>query len=57
MTIEHPDKMNVRALINDSLEFLIKESIYYRSNNENLSQDKRLIAWQIDWDNGKIHIP
>lgn len=57
MTIENPDKMHVRAHINDSLEFLIKESIYYRSNNENISEDNRLIAWQMETDSGKIHIP
>jgi hypothetical protein len=51
------NKMLVRALINDSLEFLIKESIYYRSYNENLVQNKRSIAWHIEWDNGKIYIP
>lgn len=56
MTIEI-DKMHVRSVVTDSLEFLIKESIYYRANNENLNPDNRLVAWQIEWDNGKIHIP
>lgn len=56
MNIENANKMNIRALINDSLEFLIKESIYYRSNNENLSEDNRLVSWQIDSDNGKLYI-
>lgn len=51
------NKMSVRALINDSLEFLIKESIYYRSNSENLLNAKRLIAWQMDHENGKVFIP
>lgn len=57
MTTQKPDKMHVRARINDLLEFLIKESIYYRSNNENISQNNRLIAWHIEMDSGKIHIP
>lgn len=57
MTAQKPDKMHVRARINDLLEFLIKESIYYRSNNENISQNNRLIAWHIEMDSGKIHIP
>lgn len=51
------NKMSVRALINDSLDFLIKESIYYRSNNENLISGNRLIAWQRDDENGKVFIP
>ncbi len=57
MKMENPDKMHVRAHINDSLEFLIRESIYYRSNNENISEDNRLIAWHMEADSGKIHIP
>ena len=56
MTIEI-DKMHVRSVVTDSLEFLIKESIYYRTNNENLITNNRLVAWQIEMDNGKIHIP
>ena len=51
------DKMQIRAFINDSLEFYIKESIYYRSNNEKFFQEERLVVWQSGKDNGKIHIP
>jgi hypothetical protein len=57
MTVENPDKMHVRAHINESLEFLIKESIYYRSNNENILEHNRLVAWHMEMDSGKIHIP
>lgn len=57
MTKENPDKMQVRSYIDESLEFLIKESIYYRSNNENISKDNRLMAWHVEMDSGKIHIP
>lgn len=55
--MNNTDKMQVRAYINDTLEFLIRESIYYRSNNENISEGNRLIAWHLEMDSGKIHIP
>ena len=51
------DKMHVRVVVTDSLEFLIRESIYYRTNNENLHEDKRFPVWHIDSGSGKIHVP
>ena len=51
------DKMHVRSVVTDLLDFLIKESIYYRANSENINADNRFVAWQLEWDNGKIHIP
>lgn len=51
------DKIKIRAYIDTRIQDLIEESIYYRANNENMNQDKRLIAWVVDQENGKIQIP
>jgi hypothetical protein len=55
--LDGTDKMQIRSFINDSLEFYIKESIYYRSNNEKLLQEEKLVVWQSEKDNGKVYIP
>ena len=51
------DKIRIRAFIDNNIQDLIEESIYYRANNENMNQDKKIIAWTIDKEAGKIHIP
>lgn len=51
------DKIRIRAYINDVLDSLIEESIYYRTNNIYFNQEKRLTAWQFGEENGKITIP
>jgi len=51
------DKIRIRAYINDVLDSLIEESIYYRTNNIYFHQEKRLTAWQFGEENGKITIP
>lgn len=57
MSTQKNNKISTRLYINNNLDFLIKESIYYRSNNENIFEPKRLVVWQADEDTGSIHIP
>ncbi len=54
--MQNSNKIITRLYINDNLDFLIKESIYYRSNNENISEFKRLVVWQDGKNTGNIHI-
>lgn len=57
MSAQKNNKISTRLYINNNLDFLIKESIYYRSNNENIFESKRLVVWQADEDAGSTHIP
>lgn len=54
--MQKDNKINTRLYINDNLDFLIKESIYYRSNNENIIESKRLVIWQDGENSGNVNI-
>jgi len=56
MNMQKDNKINTRLYINDNLDFLIKESIYYRSNNENIIGSKRLVIWQDGENSGNVNI-
>lgn len=50
------DRLLKRYTVLKKLEYYISESVYYRSNSEDMKPDNRLELWNFASDSGKIRL-
>lgn len=50
------DRLLKRYTVLKKLEYYINESVYYRSNGEDMKSDNRLELWNFASDSGKIRL-
>jgi hypothetical protein len=53
---EVEDRLLKRFTILKKLEYYITESVYYRSNSEDMNESSKLVVWKFGEENGKIHL-
>jgi hypothetical protein len=53
---EVEDRLLKRFTVLKKLEYYITESVYYRSNSEDMKEDSKLVVWKFGDENGKIHL-